>query len=156
MIGGWTSPDGSGAPSLQENGSTVYQFPDAADVELDLFLKVPANYQAGNQVNMTISLYSPSASGTVKMKATTYLVRDNTDAVSSTTNSYPSTNAALTNASANRARKTSIDLTTSAGLINSVSVAAGDHLRVVLTRDYANDTDTGAVRVLPLAEVSFG
>jgi hypothetical protein len=133
----------------------VYQFPDGADVQLDSFIKVPDSYQTGTPIIMVLGLYSPSASGTMKMKSTTYLIRNNIDAVSSVANSYASTNTALTNTVADRARKTNLDLTNSVGAINSIVVQPGDLLHVVLTRDYANDTDTDAVRVMSLNGVTF-
>lgn len=145
----WNSPDGTGAPFTEENGEKVYLFPDNLTNKLVLWMMVPSTYAAGTQINMDIGLYSPSATNTIKLKTTTYLIRQNTDAVTSTTNSYPSTNTALTNASANRYRSTTLDLTSSSGTVNAVAVAAGDILRLELVRDFTNDTDTADIRFIP-------
>lgn len=145
----WSPVEGSEPVASQENGEKVYLFPDGGTEKLCLFVKVPEGYVAGKQVNCYISLYSPSSSNTIKLQTTAYLVRKNTDAVSSTTNSRASTNSALTNTVANMYRQAVLDLSSSTGTINSVAIAAGDLIRVELTRDSATDTDTAAIRFLP-------
>ncbi len=149
--GAWNQPAGLAAELSEENGEKVYLYPDGADAKLVLWVRVPSGYVAGSQINMDIGIYSPSSSLTIKLLSTTYLVRANTDAVTSTTNSRASTNSALTNTVASQYRKTTLDLTSSTGQVNSVAVAADDLLRVELTRDYATDTDTADVRFLPSA-----
>lgn len=149
ISGKWFSPDGSGAAAAQIGNELVYEFPDATDVKLVTFLRVPSGYISGNQINLKIGYSAVNTSNTVKMLATTYLIRSGTDALTSTTNSYVSTNAAITNGSPNRRlNNTTLDLTSSTGQINSISVSAGDLLAVHLTRDYANDTDTGIVSLI--------
>lgn len=152
----WTSPGGSGAIATEENGDLVYLFSDGGTEKLSVFVKVPQDYVAGNQITVYIGVYSPSASNTIKLQSVAYLIRKNTDAVSSTTNSRTSTNSALTNTVANQFRQTSLDLSSSTGTINSVAVAAGDCLRIDLTRDSATDTDTADIRFVPnLTEMKF-
>jgi hypothetical protein len=147
--GGWFAPDTDAAPSAQVAGQFVYQFPDGADVKVIAVVRVPAGYVAGQQINMKLAYRTPSTSNTVKLKTTTYLIRSATDAVSSTTNSHASTNAAKSNGSpASRLNNETLDLTSATGTVNGVSVAAGDQLVVHLTRDYANDTDTDTVELL--------
>lgn len=149
--GTWKAPDGTGALQSEENGESVYLFPDGEDVKLVLWCRVPSGYVAGSQINMDIGLYSPSSSNTIKLLATAYLVRVNTDAVTSTTNSHASTNSALTNSVANQYRSTALDLCDSSGEINSVAVSGNDLIRVELTRDYSTDTDTADIRFVPSA-----
>lgn len=134
-----------------ENAEKVWLFEQASagTQKLVMFLKVPQSYVAGEQIKLWINLYSPSTSNTILLKSTAYLVRENTDAVSSTTNSHVSTNAALTNASANRLREASLDVTNASGQVNSVAVSAGDLLRVELYR--GTDTDTADIRFIPSA-----
>lgn len=153
----WNSPDGTGAAFAHENGEKVYLFPDAADVELWLFMRVPESYQSGSQISATVGFYSASTSGTVKFLATTYLVEDESDAISDTTDSHASTNGADTLGSpSNEVRSATLDLTDASGQVNGTAVAAGDLLKVKLTRDYANDTDTAEVRFVPgLTEVAY-
>lgn len=148
--GGWYN-DGPQAPISQtENGELVHLFADGVTQYLYRFIRVPQNYNGGKQINLNLGFYSPSTSGTVKMKATTYLLRQNVDAISSTSLSYVSTNTALTLATtANKLMSASLDLTNSSGVIGSTTVVAGDLLRVQLERDVANDTDTADVRFIP-------
>lgn len=147
----WFSPSGTGAVQAEENGQLVYLYPDATDSDLTLWVGVPQNYVAGNQISLDLGSYSPSTSNGYVLKATSYLVRTGTDAVTSTTNSNISS-ATLSNGSpANKFRSSNLTLTSGSGQINSVAVSVGDQIRVVLTRDYANgsDTDTADVRFAP-------
>jgi hypothetical protein len=161
----WTQPSGAAAalaidpllsPALP---MFVFIYPDGEDVKLVAWVRVPSGYKAGTNIKMRVAHYSPSTTGTVKLKATTYLVRAGIDAVSATSNSQASTNAAISNAVANRLTNAILDLTgvSAAGEINGAAIAAGDLLRVELTRDYATDTDTADTRMIPeLTEVYFG
>lgn len=150
--GAWNPPDGTGAMSeITAEGEKAFLFPDADDCNLVLFVKVPSNYVAGGQINLDIICYSTASSNKFRMKTVTTLLALNSSAIDSTTNTYSSTNAGLTNTVAKQIRGVTLDLTSSTGTINSVAVAAGDMLKIVLTRDYADadDTDTTDVRFLP-------
>ena len=152
----WNAPDGEAPIQEEENGDRVYKYEPAGntDQRLVLFLKVPQLYVAGSQINCYIGQYSPAASGTQLLVASTYLIRKNTDAISSVTNLHSSTNTAITNTVANQYREVALDLTDSSGEINSVAVSAGDLLRIELRR--GTDTDTEEVRFVPSAtEPSF-
>jgi hypothetical protein len=153
----WVSPDGPGAPATQIGSEVAYVFPDSYAGELWLTLIVPASYQEGSPITLSQGWIADSTTLTVKLKATTYLVEPGTDAFTSTTDSYDSTNVAQSNGSPTlMAQAATLDLTASDGTINSVAVAPGDWLRVKLTRDYTNDTDTGSVYVLEAAkEVAY-
>lgn len=152
----WYSPAGIGAAAVEEFTDKVFLFSDGGTEKIVAFIKVPQDYVAGNQITCKIGLYSPSSSNTIKLSSTAYLVRKNQDAAGSTTNSHASTNAALTNTVANMLRETSLDLTSATGTVNAVAVAAGDALRVEVTRDSATDTDTADIRFIPnLSEMKF-
>lgn len=153
----WNAPEGQGAMLDEQSGEKVYLFPDAADEKLVLFLKVPSSYQTGNPIAMQVGYYADSTTLTVKFLSTAYLVRKDTDAIDTTTNSRASTNVAVTNAApTKKLRSQTLDLTATDGTINSVAVTANDMIRVELTRDYANDTDTGIAYFVPgSTEVAF-
>lgn len=147
----WHSPDGLGAPASQIGSEKVYLFPDSFDGEIWLTLVVAAGYQVGNPIALDIGWFADSTTLTVKLKATTYLVAAG-DAFTDTTNAHNSTNAAQSNGSPTLLMQTAtLDLTEADGEINAVAVAVGDALRVKVTRDYANDTDTGTAYVVPSA-----
>lgn len=147
----WNPVVGSEPIGAQENGELVYLFTQAGTEKLSLFLKVPESYQAGKQVLGYISLYSPGTGlVTMLLKATCYLIKKDTDAISSTTNSHATTNSALTNSVADQYRQAVLDLSDSSGEINGQPIAAGDILKIVLSRDNT-DTDTNEVRFIPSA-----
>jgi hypothetical protein len=142
----WTPEDGTGPINTQENGLSVYNFVSGLTQYLWTSIIVPSTFSSGSQLNLDIAMYSPSASNTILLTGTSYLIRENNDAISSTTNSRTTTNSALTNAVANRVRKVSLDITSSTGTINSVAVSAGDIIRVRLAR--GSDTDTADIRFI--------
>lgn len=147
--------DGGNAPiEAVENDQKVWQFETGLAQKLYALVKVPSSYNAGSQINLKIGLYSPSSSNTILLQSVATLIRANTDAFSSTTNQRTSTNSALTNTVASMLRTATLDLTSSSGQINSVAVAAGDVIKVELTR--GTDTDTADIRFLPFAvEATF-
>jgi hypothetical protein len=135
---------------LVENGVGVYLFADAVDAYLYTAIRVPTSYAASRPVSLKISIYDPSESGTVLMNTVATLIRNGTDAITSTTNQRTSTNAALTlgAGSLNEPNSITLDLTSTTGTINSVAIAAGDLILVKLTRAYGSDTSTGDVRFI--------
>lgn len=137
-----------------ENNEKIWKFTSGETQSLTLFVKVPETYIPGKQIKLYMGHYSPSAANTILISTTSYLIRANTDAMDSTTNSHASTNTALTNTVANMYRKAVIDLTDASGQINSVAVAAGDLIKVNLIR--GTDTDTADIRMIPsITEVKF-
>lgn len=151
----WNAPDGSAPIKSIENGEVVYLYERAGSNQLIAWIKVPESHKANKPITAKIAYYSASTVNTVLLKSTTYLVRKDTDAVTSVANSYVSTNVAVTNsATTNQYREITLDLTNSVGEINSLQAVAGSILRVVLTR--GTDTDTAEVRFLPSAgELTF-
>lgn len=127
----------------------VFKFVAGDGQTLLAIVRVPASYNAGSPISMDMDFYSPSTSNNFQFSTVSTLIRTGTDAVSSTTNQNTSTPAALTNSgAANKLRSITFELSNSTGLINSVAVAAGDEIRIKLTRS-AVDTDTADVRMVP-------
>ena len=145
----WYAPSLYAPIETEENNQNVFLFPAGGDARLVLYLRIPQDYVAGTQAFCLISLYSPSAANTILLRTTTYLIRAGVDAISSTANSYASTNTALTNTVNNQLRTAALDITDAAGQINAISPAAGDVLRIELSR--GTDTDTADVRFIPSA-----
>jgi len=150
----WNPVAGSGPTADEENGEKVYLFEQGQSQKLCAWLKVPQGYIAGSQIFMYIAHYSPSAANTILLASTSYLIRKNNDAVTSTANAHSSGNAALTNTVASRYREVALPITNGSGLINGVAVNAGDLIRVELVR--GSDSDTADIRFIPSAtEVKF-
>jgi hypothetical protein len=139
-----------------ENDQPVFFFSDGNTEYLTTTLKVPDSYVTGNPVNLKTTWYSLSSSGTVLLKATSYLVRTESESFSSIANSHASTNSAQTNTSAVQTRTATIDVSDGSGQLGGVAITKNSVIRVVLTRDTGTDTDTGDVRFVPNAtEVLF-
>lgn len=140
---------------ISENNLKVFKFQQGVTTQqLYGLIKVPQGYGAGTQVKMFLGMYSPGTTGTALLTTNTYLIRKDTDAISSTANSQAGGNSALTNSVANQYRQVTVNLTDASGLINSVSVNPGDLLVVVLTR--GSDSDSNELRFLPaMTEVKF-
>ena len=141
------------------NSFQVYTFSAGLAQELTTSIRIPSGYTAGGQVKLLIEWYSSDTSGNVLIQSQSTLIRAETDAVSSTTNQRTSTNSAVTmsGSNTNKPQKVSLDLTDTTGQVNSVSVNAGDMLKVRLYRDASGtDTATGDVYfVLMSAEPTF-
>ena len=156
--GGTWSPGDAGAVEASENGEKIFLFSseDRGVQTLNLFLRIPQGYTAGQQIKAYLGAYSPSNTGTFFLKTLTTLVRKEVDAISSVTNQYSSTNAALTNTVVDMLREVEFDLTDTSGEINGIAVSAGDVIKIELSRDNT-DTDSAEIRVIPSStEVKFG
>lgn len=141
-----------------DNDLDNYIYADAMSQYLYTQVRVPNGYNAGSQVNLRIPFYSAITSGTVLIQTLATLIRAATDAVTSTTNQRTSANTAVTLSAgtANEPQSVVCDLSSSIGQINGVAIAAGDIIKVRLTRDTGTDTAAGDVYVLPYAgEVTF-
>lgn len=145
----WREIGGNVATASEENSEQVYLFQTAQAQELYASFKLPQSYSAGTQIFLYITGYSPSSSNTILLKGQSTLIRNATDAFTSTTNQRTTTNSALTNTLANMLREFILDLTDSSGQINGVACAAGDIVKVKLYR--GTDTDTADIRMLPNA-----
>lgn len=122
-----------------------------------LFFKVPASFSAGKQIKMNLGHYSPSASNNFKFQATSTLVRQGTDAITSIANQRVSTNGDHLNTLASEYVQITYDLTDSVGQINGVSVNASDLIKITLARvTPAGAEDAADVAFVPsLTEVAL-
>jgi hypothetical protein len=155
----WTSSGGGGGGSLQwveaalspspvvANNIQVYNFQAADTQYLYALIKVSQSYAPGNPIKLRMTFYSPDSSGTALVSSLATLIRPGTDAITSTTNQRTSTNAAVTlsGGTVNIPQNLILDLTSSTGQINAVSVSAGDLILVRLTR--GTDTATSDISV---------
>lgn len=141
--------DGPNAPeAATENGDLVYLFDQGLAQNLTVFVKVPQTYVPGKQLLLYGSFYSASILNTVLFQTSCYLIRQNIDPLSFTTNVRVSTNAAYTNPlNTNVYSQVTFDLSSATGTINSTSITPGDLLKIVLQR--ASDTDSATVRFVP-------
>lgn len=146
----WT--EGGQSPLfLIENDIDVYSFEDAVDQYLYAAIKVPSSYTAGSQISLVGHFYSSANSGTILLQTLSTLIRNGTDAVSSTTNQRTSTNSAVTLSAGtvDEPQLVTFDLTSTTGQINSVSVSANDMIKIRLTRNTGSDTSTGSAQFMP-------
>lgn len=148
----------SGAPLVVEYGNYGYKFESIANEDGApfnvCFVKVPNSYNAGFIPQLDFYIYSTSTSGTQLIRTRTYLIRPGTEAIDSTANLYTSANAAAANTGVSKCpQKITVNLADTAGVINSISLAASHLLRIEMYR--ATDTDTDAVRVLQAMELKF-
>lgn len=138
-------------PSPIENAYANYvptlDFPYDAVSGVTCLLTVPSDYALGAQILLKGGVFGCAAiTNKVKFKATTYLIQDGSTVLSSLTNSHDSVNAQVTVAGVADTVTAigDIDLTDTAGKINSVSVAAGNKLLVLLIRDVTNESSSAA------------
>lgn len=126
-----------------QNNQAVYLFAAGLAQELYTTLKVPDSYTAGNPIKILLLVYSADTSGNVLIRAQSTLIRTGTDEVTSTTNQRTTTNSAITMSGSNDMipQAVELDISSSSGQVNSVSIAAGDTLIIRLYRD--TDTATG-------------
>lgn len=140
------SNEGPNAAMLQiENGNLVYLFGSGLSQILRTSLIAPQSLVSGSPITVYVGAYSPSTTNNFLVTATSYLVRKDSDAVTSTTLSRVTTNTALTNTVANMHRRIALDITDTAGKIGGTLVSPGDLINIILTR--GTDTDTGDVRL---------
>lgn len=155
----WNPVPGSEPIEEDEFGEKVFKFADSGGQSLQVYLKVPNSYAAGQPIAMNLAIYSPSTSGNIKMRTVASLIRKNVDNVDSTTNQRTSTNAEITAGSpSNEYREINVDLTSSTGTINSVAVSPGDLIKVELDRDTGGESssDSAETRFIPSAtEATF-
>lgn len=166
--GTWAAAGGGGGGSLEwvestnaptpsvDNNNQVYAFQSGLGQSLYALIKVPSGYTTGNQIQLKLDFYSPDSSGTALIQSVATLIRQGTDAMSSTTNQRTSTNSAVTlgAGTVNIPKGVALDLSDSTGNVNAVAVSPGDYIQVQLTR--GTDTGTSDLKV-PVygAEVTF-
>ena len=153
----WQPVAGIAPTESYENTGKVFIFDQGLAQALQFWFRIPNSYQSGAQIKLNLGHYSPGSSNNFKLQTVTTLIRPGTDAITSTTNQYTSTNGDQALTSANLALNISYDLTSSSGQVNSVSVAANNFLMVKISRVATTGTDdTNGVRLVPgFAEMLF-
>lgn len=141
----WVEAANAPIPGVSSN-ILSYAFVSGLSQNLYALIKVPTSYPS-TQIKMKLDFYSPDSSGNVLMQSVATLIRQGTDAITSTTNQRTSTNSAVTlgAGTVNIPQGVTLDLTDSSGKINGVSVSAGDYILVQLTR--GTDTASSDVQV---------
>lgn len=144
-------PDVNAPIAAVENGQRVWIFDAGLEQTLYAMIRVPSAYVAGAQITAKIHMYSPSTTGDIQIQTIATLIRNGTDAVTSTTNQRTSTNAAFTTSAGtvNEPNAITFDLTSTTGTINAVAVAANDLIFVTLKRATSGDTSADVAKILP-------
>ena len=143
-VGGGASGGGGGggagaewagdALEFEEFNQKVWSFTDAFDQTLTVFVKVPEDILITGLVNMLAHFYSPSAADEWRFQLTTTLLKEGVDPIDDTTNQNVNATTDFVNAVAKQIRKVELNLTDSAGKINSIAVESGDLLKLELVR----------------------
>ena len=144
----WSPVAGLSPIDANPNNFLVWLFSQGQAQSLTAAIRVPNSYTASNQINLRfgVSVALAAASTFFKMQTTAYLIRRNSDAVTSVANSYVSTagDQAISSSVANQYIQYICDLTNASGQINSISVQPNDMLIVNLSRVATSGTDAAA------------
>jgi len=147
----WNNDD-SGATGIVEYAQKVYLFAVGGTEYITATLKVPDSYQAGKQIQLEMFGYSLSTSNDFSFTLTSYLIKPDVSTADSVIDSGTST-LSKTNTVSKQVRKLLFDVSDATGKINSVAIAAGDLIKISITRPV--DTDTGDVRLMNTSEVKY-
>lgn len=142
-----------------EFGEAVKRFTQGDSQSETLYVKIPQGFLSGRQVQMFLGVYSPSVADEYRIDTTTSLIRKEVDAINSSANQHVSNSGDLTNdATSNKYREVTLNLTSATGTLNGFAASAGDILKVELTRGTPGGTnDSADVRFIPSStEVKFG
>lgn len=132
--------EGNGSPMRSDiNNIPMYPFIDGGFENLYTIFKVPTSYVSGTQITLKAQVSCADSSGTLLLSSISTLYRP-TDSVAADTNTYSSTNAAVSIVGANNTQEHTIDITNGSGQINGISVAAGQMIKISLFR--GSDTAT--------------
>jgi hypothetical protein len=153
----WQPGGGSAPVESYENDEKVWLFEKGQSQFVVLWLKVPSSYIAGRPIKARLGYYSPGSANALKMQTVATLIRKNQDAITSTANTFTSTNGDKTLSVANQYIEIEHDLSSAVGVINGFAVSPGDLIKVQLTRVAPSGTeDTNDARFIPSAtEVMF-
>jgi hypothetical protein len=115
-----------------ENEIEIYEYEPALSQALYVSVRVPQSYVTGSPVNLRILWTCAATSGDALINAVATLIRSEVDEITSTTNQRTTTNAAVTLSAANdlEPQKAVLDISSSTGQINGVSISAGDLIKV--------------------------
>lgn len=153
----WQGVAGLAPTEDYEYDEKVWKFAQGGLQAITLWVKVPSSYLPGSPITLKMSGYSPGSSNNYKIQSLATLIRNGTDAITSTTNQKTVNSGDVLLTLANKLTQVSYALTETNGLINAVNVAAGDIIKVQLSRIAPTGTeDTNDVRLIPsTTEVLF-
>jgi hypothetical protein len=143
----WEKLGGISPEDESQDGIKLESFSNLDTQEMFLTVNVPSDFVPGTPVKLTNGAFFTSVtSGNVRFRTQTAILRADTTVLGTYSNIHTSVNAqTIVSAVANRMTVTGdIDLTDEDGLINGVSVQAGDKLRIRLYRDIASETSGAA------------
>lgn len=139
-----------------ESGWEYYSFGPGLSQKVFLNLNVPSSYQQGSPISIKIKWACASSSGDALIKAVATLIRAEVDAYTVTTNQRTTTNTAVTlsGSTPDELQKVSLDISSTNGQINSVSISALDAIKVEIYE--SSSTCADAIKWFPdLTEVTF-
>jgi hypothetical protein len=142
----WFQTSGGPAES-EENEQRVYLYEAGLTQDLVIFYRVPTNYLAGDSLTLNIGVYSASTTGTIQMDAVSTLIRQDSDAIDSTSLQHTKNGTTLTNTTTNQLRTVPIVIVDSNGQLAATAVAAGNLIKIQLQR--GTDTDSADIRFIP-------
>jgi len=156
-IGDWHESPGSPVASTDVNGEKVFLFVKGAAGKLVKYVKVPQGYNVGDALVMRLGFFSASSSNEWRMNIVSTLIQVNTDAITNTADQETPNSGDITNTVANQYREVTFAISDSAGKVNNVAAAAGDFLKLELTRGTpAGTDDTADIQFMPaLTEVTI-
>jgi len=157
----WRAEEAPAPVVSVENSEVVFLYDKGTSGEIQkahLFLKIPTSYVPGRQIKLKGGFYSPSTSNVGVFDTTATLVRAASDAIDSVVNQATDSANLTATSPANLLQVLEFNLTDSSGEINGVAASAGDIIKIELSRDVddGSDTDTAGIRFIPnYTEVSF-
>jgi hypothetical protein len=138
---------------VSQDGIKLEGFDYLDSQELSLIINVPEAYEPNVPVKLIGGAFCTDVTtGNVLLKAETTLIRPNVSVLGTYTNTRSSTNSSVSVSTTSNMISSigDIDLTDSNGAINSVSIQAGDKLRVRFYRDVSGEVTsaTSVAKVL--------
>lgn len=136
----FSDDEGNGALDQRIFGQKVLTYTPTFQQMSRGVVKVPSGYSQGSPIKIKISAHTPATSGSElkDLAVSGALIRKDVDACGSTSNVNVSSVQFSGVPTANRLQEKTADLTTAAGLINSLPVNPGDEIEV-----YIKDAATG-------------
>lgn len=132
------------------NGFRTFDYDADLDQQILGSFKVPEGYSQGAQIKLKLEIFANTTANAALFQTVSTLIRNGTDAITSTTNQRTSSNSAQAfSAPANKPIPIELDLTDASGKINGVTVSANDVISFALLRSSGvSDTFSGTVSVL--------
>lgn len=137
--------DGATPPDIVDDiaDSSRVAFPKTTNTDVRFSFFVPDEYTPGNRLALRLLAYAETA-GTFSLETVASLYKASvTSATTTATNSFTGTSSWGMSTAGLVLLNTDLKLTNASGLINSLTVTAGDKITVNLKRKAASDSVTG-------------